>query len=328
MGSNPDHERRMPAVFLGHGSPMNALEVNRHTRAWRAFGHAVPRPRAILAVSAHWYGNVTAVTAMAHPRTIHDFHGFPRELFEVAYPAPGDPELAQEVVDLVRPTQVGLDRDGWGIDHGTWSVLVHAFPRADVPVVQLALDARRSLDDHLALGARLAPLRDRGVLVVASGNVVHNLRALDWARPDVGFDWARRFDDAARVLLTERPAEVAKLREHPDYALAVPTPDHFLPLTYLAGLAAAADRPAEVLVDGYALGSLSMTGYTLGLDGPVVVGEDPPAGRPREVPAADRSTDRGGAVRRCREGAFVDHSGRLLPLPQGTGWVPSRRARR
>ena len=253
----------MPAAFLGHGSPMNALERNRYTEAWRAFGASVPRPRAILAVSAHWHVDSLAVTAMPRPRTIHDFYGFPQALFDVQYPAPGLPELAEEVADAVSPDRVGTDLDGWGLDHGTWGVLVHAFPRADIPVVQLSLDARKPHDWHLALGAKLAALRARGVLVVGSGNVVHNLRAIDWQQPDAGFDWARRFDEDARALMTERPHDVPSLASHRDYRLAVPTDEHFLPLLYLAGLASAAGKNTDVLVDGYAMGSLSMTAYTL-----------------------------------------------------------------
>jgi 4,5-DOPA dioxygenase extradiol len=257
----------MPAAFFGHGSPMNALEVNRYTAAWRAFGQSVPRPRAILVVSAHWYINATAVTTMTRPRTIHDFFGFPQELFDVQYPAPGLPELHDEVADIVDPTWVGGDTDSWGIDHGTWSVLVHAFPDASIPVVQLSIDADKSLDQHLELGAKLAPLRERGVLVVASGNVVHNLRGVDFARKDEGFDWAQRFDEDAQARMLTDPTEFATLDAHRDYRTAVPTPDHFIPALYLAGLAGAAgDQSASVLVDGYAYGSLSMTAYTLGLD--------------------------------------------------------------
>ncbi|WP_242392291.1 4,5-DOPA-extradiol-dioxygenase [Anaeromyxobacter oryzisoli] len=263
MTPTTDASHPMPAAFFGHGSPMNALESNRFTAAWRAFGASIPRPRAILVVSAHWYIDATAVTSMARPRAIHDFFGFPRRLFEVQYPAPGDPELAAEVAEIAKPAHVRLDPESWGIDHGAWSVLVHAFPGADVPVVQLAIHALKPFDYHLELGARLAPLRDRGVLVLASGNVVHNLHALDWSRSDFGFDWAHRFDDAARAIMTERPAEVGRLRDHPDYARAAPTPDHFVPLLYVAGLAAAAGHRASPLVDGHAFGSLSMACYAV-----------------------------------------------------------------
>jgi 4,5-DOPA dioxygenase extradiol len=259
-------DRRMPAAFIGHGNPMNALEVNRYTSAWQAFGKAVPRPRAILVISAHWYINATAVTAMRKPRTIHDFYGFPPELFKVQYPAPGLPELATEISDAVHPTWVGADIDSWGIDHGTWSVLLHAFPDAAIPVVQLSINADKPLDYHLELGAKLAPLRERGVLIVASGNVVHNLRGMDWQLADAGYDWAQRFDEEAKARMLTNPTEFATLDSHRDFGHAVPTPDHFIPALYLAGLAGATDKAdTEVLVDGYAYGSLSMTAYTLGL---------------------------------------------------------------
>lgn len=255
----------LPAAFIGPGSPMNALEVNRYTSAWKDFGEAVSRPRAILVISAHWYINATAVTAMPRPRTIHDFYGFPRELFDVQYPAPGLPDLAEEVAEVVHPTWVGADLDSWGIDHGTWSVLVHAFPDASIPVVQLSINADKPLDYHLDLGAKLAPLRERGVLVVASGNVVHNLRAMDWSLADDGYDWAKRFDEDAKALMLSDPADAARLDGHTDFRRAVPTPDHFIPLLYLAGLAGVGKRDElDVLVDGYAYGSLSMTAYTLG----------------------------------------------------------------
>jgi len=255
-----------PAAFIGHGSPMNALERNRFTEAWRAFGAAAGSPpRAVVAVSAHWFVNATAVTAMARPRTIHDFYGFPDELFAVEYPAPGSPEVAAEVVDALAPHWVGLDHDSWGIDHGTWSVLVHAFPAADVPVVQLSVHAAQPIDYHVDLGTKLAALRRSGIVVVASGNIVHNLGRIDWSRPEGAFDWARRFDEAARRQLVDDPSALATLAAHPDFPRAAPTPDHFLPLAYLAGMAAADGEAPEVLVDGYAYGSLSMAGYTLGL---------------------------------------------------------------
>jgi 4,5-DOPA dioxygenase extradiol len=276
----------MPAAFFGHGNPMNALSQNRYTAAWRAFGDSVPRPRAILVVSAHWYINATAVTAMPRPRTIHDFYGFPQELFDVEYPAPGMPELAEEVSDVVKPTWVGADVDSWGIDHGTWSVLVHAFPDASIPVVQLSVNADKPLDYHLELGAKVHALRSRGVLVLASGNVVHNLRGMSWDLADDGYDWARRFDEAAKERMLGDPTRFAALDAHADYGHAVPTPDHFIPALYLAGLADAAGqtRDTRVLVDGCAYGSLSMTAYTLGLSCPQTSAAggspQPPAGLP------------------------------------------------
>jgi 4,5-DOPA dioxygenase extradiol len=278
----------MPAAFIGHGNPMNALEINRYTTAWKAFGEAVPGPRAILVISAHWYINATAVTAMPRPRTIHDFYGFPPALFEVQYPAPGLPGLAAEVSDVVHPTWVGADVDSWGIDHGTWSVLLHAFPDASIPVVQLSINADKPLEYHVQLGAKLAPLRQRGVLIVASGNVVHNLRGMDWNLTDDGYDWAQRFDEAAKAHMLTDPTRFATLDSHRDFRHAVPTPDHFIPALYLAGLAAATDTSdVDVLVDGYAYGSLSMTAYTLGLSCPNAAGEggspQPPADLPPDA---------------------------------------------
>jgi 4,5-DOPA dioxygenase extradiol len=274
----------MPALFIGHGSPMNTIEDNGYTQAWRALGKALPRPRAVLVVSAHWFIGATAVTAMAMPRTIHDFYGFPDELFAFDYPAPGLPDLAAEVADVAKPHWVGADRDQWGLDHGTWSVLAHLFPDADVPVVQLSLNALKPLDYHLDLGTKLAALRDRGVLIVSSGNVVHNLSRVKWDRPDAGEAWAERFDDHVAGLMAEAPGEVLRSVEHPDYAMAVPTPDHFLPLLYTAGIAAASGEGARPLIRGYSLGSLSMSCYGIGMDQIACDEPGDAAGLPGNVP--------------------------------------------
>lgn len=276
----------MPALFIGHGNPMNTLERNDYTEAWRAFGKHLPRPRAILVVSAHWYFGATAVTAMAKPRTIHDFYGFPQALFDFDYPAAGDPDLAGEIVEVAKPEWVGLDRDQWGLDHGTWSVLAHLYPNADIPVVQLSINALRPLDYHIDLARRLAPLRERGVMILASGNVVHNLRRLQWNEPNAAYDWAERFDDAVVDQLSRNPGDILKVQDHPDYAHAVPTPDHFAPLLYIAGLAMEGGVSPEPLLRGYSMGSISMTCYGIGAD--IELRKDPtraarlPAGVPPE----------------------------------------------
>ena len=253
---------RMPAVFLGHGNPMNALEHNVYTDAWHELGQALPHPRAVLAISAHWYTRGVGVTAMAQPRTIHDFSGFPPELFAVEYPAPGDPELAREVVGLLGTEMVGLD-DAWGLDHGTWSLLAHVYPNAEVPVVQLSIDGTRDAEWHWDLASLLAPLRDDGVLVLGSGNIVHNLGRITWGS-NTPFDWTVRFDEYVREAIDagNRHALTHYL-DHPDGALACPSPDHYLPAIYVAALRRP-DEPVATVVSGYDLGSLSMRSFRVG----------------------------------------------------------------
>jgi 4,5-DOPA dioxygenase extradiol len=279
---------KTPVLFIGHGSPMNTLEVNRYTQTWRDLGSLLPRPRAVLMVSAHWFIGATAVTAMPSPRTIHDFYGFPQPLFDFDYPAPGAPDLAAEIAEVAKPLWVGLDRDQWGLDHGAWSVLAHLYPRADIPVVQLSINALKPLAYHVDLGARLAPLRDRGIMIIASGNVVHNLKRVQWNQPEAGFDWAQRFDEASVEQMSRAPADILSLSEHPDFNQAVPTPDHFIPLLYAAGLAAAGEGCAETLVRGYALGSISMTCHGIGVAArPVATGK--PAAATAPAAPADQS---------------------------------------
>ncbi len=261
---------RMPAIFFGHGNPMNAVSQNAYTDGWAAIGRAIPRPKAILCVSAHWYIPFTAVTAMSSPRTIHDFGGFPRALFEVEYPAPGSSELAQLVRDSITPlphsnNPVRLDHS-WGLDHGTWSVLCHVFPDADIPVVQLSIDETRSPEFHYEVGKRLQPLRDEGVLVIGSGNIIHNLHTYAWGKHEVEpFDWAVRFEHLARRLLLDGDdaALVGYESLGRDALLSAPTPDHFLPLLYVLGLRRK-DDVVTFPVEGFDGGSISMLTVQIG----------------------------------------------------------------
>jgi 4,5-DOPA dioxygenase extradiol len=256
---------RMPAVFLGHGNPMNALARNRYTEAWREIAEALPTPRAVLCVSAHWYIPGTAVTAMDAPRTIHDFGGFPRELFEFRYPAPGDIRLAEEVAQLLRPIPVALEHK-WGLDHGTWAVLCHMYPDADVPIVQLSMDETMPASAHYDIGHALAPLRDRGILIAGSGNLVHNLHTYAWGnQAQKPYDWALRFETQAREWIASGDHQPLINYETlgRDATLSAPTPDHFLPLLYVLG-AQRRDDAVSFPVEGMDGGSVSMLSVRVG----------------------------------------------------------------
>jgi 4,5-DOPA dioxygenase extradiol len=265
MTNNVTMTHYMPAFFFGHGNPMNALASNAYTDAWRRIGEGIPKPKAILSISAHWYVPGTGVTIMTAPRTIHDFGGFPRELFQVQYPAPGDPALAHRVRNLLAPLDVRLD-NSWGLDHGTWCVLRHVYPGADIPVVQLSIDETKPALFHFEIGRKLAPLRAEGILIAGSGNIVHNLHAYAWGEhPRDPYDWAVRFENVARELMLS--GEFAPLIEYGklgrDAALSIPTPDHYLPLLYVLGAWHRNDRicfPVEG-VDG---GSISMLTVQIG----------------------------------------------------------------
>lgn len=256
---------RMPAIFFGHGNPLNALASNAWTEGWAAIGKEVPRPRAVLCVSAHWYLPATLVTANPAPRTIHDFGGFPRELYEVKYPAPGDPGLARRVRELLAPVSADLD-ESWGLDHGTWSVLCHVFPEADVPVIQLSIDETQPAEFHYETAKRLAGLRDEGVLIAGSGNLVHNLHAYAWGRQQVEpLDWAVRFEERARRLLLagDHGPLIAYETLGRDAALSAPTPDHYLPLLYVMAQQGEGDE-VSFPVEGFDGGSVSMLSVKIG----------------------------------------------------------------
>jgi 4,5-DOPA dioxygenase extradiol len=255
----------MPTIFFGHGNPMNALSKNSYTEGWVSIGKSIPRPKAVLAVSAHWYIPYCAVTSNLNPRTIHDFGGFPKELYQIKYPAPGSLDLALRVKDLLAPGAVSLD-ESWGLDHGTWSVLKYVFPNADIPVVQLSINQMQPPSFHYELGKRLAALREEGVLIIGSGNIVHNLAAYSWGEGDVpSFDWAVRFEKHARELLLK--GDDASLVNYEslgrDAILAAPTPDHYLPLLYVLGLRRENEK-VSFPVEGVDGGSISMLAVRIG----------------------------------------------------------------
>jgi len=255
----------LPVIFFGHGNPMNAIIKNGYTEAWQRLGRDLPRPRAILSISAHWFAVGTGVTLSTAPRTIHDFGGFPPELYQVGYPAPGNPALANRVQKLLSPLDVVSD-GSWGLDHGTWSVLRHVYPEADIPVVQLSIDETKPAAFHFDLGKRLAPLRDEGVLIIGSGNLVHNLHTYAWGRhPREPYDWAVRFENAAKHLMLA--GDLKPLIDYEslgtDAALAIPTPDHYLPLLYVLG-AGQRDESIRFPVEGVDGGSISMLAVSIG----------------------------------------------------------------
>ena len=255
----------MPTLFVGHGSPMVTLDDNKYTRGWRSLGENLPRPRAILCVSAHWYLPETLVTGNDRPRTIHDFGGFPKPLFDIQYPAPGDPALALEVTKLLSPTVVALDHE-WGLDHGTWTVLRHIYPEADIPVIQLSLNRSQDAAWHFELARRLRPLRDDNVLIVGSGNLVHNLRRYDWSGSrGEPFEWAERFESVARgrMLAADFEPLVDYRKQGTDAMMAVPTPDHYLPLIYVLAQHHDGDR-ITFPVEGFDGGSMSMLAVQIG----------------------------------------------------------------
>jgi 4,5-DOPA dioxygenase extradiol len=258
---------RFPVLFIGHGSPMNAIEENEFVNGWRNIGKTIPEPRAILCISAHWETRGTFVTAMENPRTIHDFGGFPAELFEVQYPAPGSPELAKETKTLIKNTEVGLD-DKWGLDHGCWSVVKHLYPAADIPVIQLSLDYFRPPQFHYDLGRELSLLRKKGVLIIGSGNIVHNLSLVSWDKmeePGFGYDWAIEANEKMKkfILSDDHKSLINYKLQGRAFNLAIPTPDHFLPLLYSLALKEENER-IEIFNDKAVAGSLTMTSIKIG----------------------------------------------------------------
>lgn len=256
----------MPVLFLGHGSPMNAIEENEFVQGFRRIAEEIPRPNAIICISAHWETKGTFVTAMDFPPTIHDFGGFPKELFEVQYPAPGNPELAREIRSLVQKANIGLDNK-WGLDHGAWSVIKHLYPKADVPVIQMSLDYCQNAWSHYELAKEIRSFRKKGVLIIGSGNMVHNLRLVEWKRLNeiFGFDWAIEANEKMKQLILEdnHRALIDYSKQGRPFQLAVPSPEHYLPLLYALALK---EKNEEVRLfnDKAIAGSLTMTSVRIG----------------------------------------------------------------
>jgi 4,5-DOPA dioxygenase extradiol len=257
----------MPVLFVGHGTPMNAIDENEFVFSWRELGKSIPRPEAILCISAHWETRGTFVTAMSKPLTIHDFGGFPRELYDVQYPAPGSPDLAYYVKRIITATEVGLD-EKWGLDHGAWSVIRNIYPEADIPVIEMSMDYNRSPQDHYELAKELSSLRKKGILIIGSGNIVHNLRMVSWehsTEPEYGFDWAIRADKLFKALILEnKHSDLINYQQlGRDVNMAVPTSDHYIPLLYALALKEK-DEPLSFFNEKIVMGSLSMTSIRIG----------------------------------------------------------------
>jgi 4,5-DOPA dioxygenase extradiol len=251
---------KMPMLFVGHGSPMNAIEDNRYTRGWKEIAEQIPKPESIISISAHWYTKGTKIMNEENPKTIHDMYGFPKELYEILYKVQGNRELAGKVKNLISK-QSAFD-NSWGIDHGTWSVLVHMYPERNIPVFQISIDAAAPPEVHYQIGKELKSLRNQGVLLFGSGNIVHNLGLIDWGIEDKGFEWAYQFDDYIKESIINRNHEtvINYLHLEKTAKLAVPTPEHFYPILYILGASDEEDK-ISVYNDSCVLGSLSMTSY-------------------------------------------------------------------
>lgn len=263
--NNMQTPNKMPVFFVGHGNPMNAIEDNEFTKSWREIGASIPNPTSILCISAHWETRGTKLTAMSNPNTIHDFGGFPRALYEVQYPAAGNPELATQIKNQIKLSEIGLDYSDWGLDHGAWSVIKHLYPKANIPVVQMSLNQNQAPKYHYELSKELSFLRKNGVLIIASGNLVHNLRMVDWQNENTAYDWALEANEQMKkwILNDNHQSLIDFNKQGKAFELAIPTAEHFLPLLYTLGLKDKTDN-INFFTDKLVMGSLSMTGLQIG----------------------------------------------------------------